>query len=290
MELLWLYLTLIATIARGLNSVVLKVFTQKESKQELVIIYESLFTTLFAGIFYILFSKSELIVPTGFTLLLILSVGLVVALSRKLVLQSLSHLSASAYFILVRIFSSFFVVIFSMIFLQEFLTLTQWIGIFFGIVVFLLLYDTKDKVKKSANIKLGFLFLFLVVLCFSYVNPIHKLIMSEIDIYLYLFYFMLSTLFFSTILFLKPVKNEILNTSKNLKIMGLALSSSFLLVVSITFLFQAYLLQEVAIVYKIFSFELFIPIIFSIIVYKEKITIRKVGAFIGTILTILFFV
>lgn len=290
MELLWLYFTLIATLARGIQSFIMKIFAQKETNQEVVIIYDSFFSMCFAFIGMIMFSNLnfEWIGLSNF--LLLFSVGFFVSLSRKFVLQALSHLNASTYFILIRVFSSLFVVFFSMLFLQEYLSLFQWIGIFLGIGVFLLLYDSKDKIKKKANLNLGLIFLFLTILCFSYVNPIHKLLMQDIDVFMYLFYFMLSTLFFSIIFFFPKAKLEPFNIKSNSRIIYLAMLSSFLLILSISFLFKAYLLQEVGVVYKIFSFELFIPIILSMFIYKEKITLKKSLAFIGTILTILFFI
>jgi uncharacterized membrane protein len=47
---------------------------------------------------------------------------------------------------------------------------------------------------------------------------------------------------------------------------------------------------DVAIVYKIISYSLFIPIILSVIFYKEKITVKKWVAFLLTIVSILLFV
>jgi uncharacterized membrane protein len=47
---------------------------------------------------------------------------------------------------------------------------------------------------------------------------------------------------------------------------------------------------DVAIVYKIISYSLFIPIILSVIFYKEKITVKKLLAFILTIASIWLFV
>ncbi|MCD5380450.1 hypothetical protein LR004_00850, partial [Candidatus Gracilibacteria bacterium] len=47
---------------------------------------------------------------------------------------------------------------------------------------------------------------------------------------------------------------------------------------------------DLAIVYKILSYSLFIPIILSVIVYKEKIGIRQIIAFILTVISILLFI
>ena len=51
----------------------------------------------------------------------------------------------------------------------------------------------------------------------------------------------------------------------------------------------AYYGGNVAIVYKIISYSLFIPIILSIIFYKEKVTPKKMIAFLLTILSIALF-
>jgi uncharacterized membrane protein len=47
---------------------------------------------------------------------------------------------------------------------------------------------------------------------------------------------------------------------------------------------------DIAIIYKIISYSLFFPIIFSIIYYKEKVTWKKLLAFALTIVSILLFV
>ena len=113
--------------------------------------------------------------------------------------------------------------------------------------------------------------------------------MQELDWATYLFYFMASIFMFSMILYFPKTKKEVFKIKEHSKTFYLSILNSLLLIISLSFLFQAYLLQNVALVYKIFSFELFIPIILSIIFYKEKITTRKVLAFIGTIITIIFF-
>jgi hypothetical protein len=52
----------------------------------------------------------------------------------------------------------------------------------------------------------------------------------------------------------------------------------------------AFVWWDLAIVYKIISYSLFIPIILSIIFYKEPITPKKLLAFGLTVLSILLFI
>jgi uncharacterized membrane protein len=54
-------------------------------------------------------------------------------------------------------------------------------------------------------------------------------------------------------------------------------------------LFTALPLFNTTVIYKIYSFEIFIPIILSFIFYKEKLTLRKIIAFILTFVSIWFF-
>ena len=186
-----------------------------------------------------------------------------------------------------RIFSSIFILIMGYLIFEEILTIFQFVGFIFGIFVFILLFDKTDKPKSKANLKKGIYFLFLTIIIFTIENLLNK-IGSMINFEIYLFYFLLGV-FLSNLLEIIYKKNLFNKKDYNKKLFLCILAYGICSVSLNYFFLKALTIHSFAIVYKIFSFEIFIPIILSIIIYKEKITLRKIIAFVLTIISIWFF-
>lgn len=289
-EYLWLIYALIATISRGFNSFFLKTYSIKNYNQNLLVIYDVFWAFIFSIIYLIInidIIKFE-INPLILILIILVSIGM--STTKKLIYVSLDNISSSIYFINSRIFTSILIIIFSTIFLNEFLTLKQSIGIIFGIFTFFLLYEKSDIPKLNSNFKMGIISLTCVILLFTFLNISHKIVLQSTQLPLYVFLFSIGNLIFSILFYSKTIKQEIFNLNKNLNKLIYTFFSSLLLIIALIHLFKAYTIQNISIVYKIFSFEIFIPIFLSIIIYKEKLTLKKGLAFLLTIITILFFI
>jgi drug/metabolite transporter (DMT)-like permease len=202
-------------------------------------------------------------------------------------IKILKNLSSSTMFINTRIFGTIIVFILSFFIFKETLSTNQLIWIVLGIIIFVLLYDNKDKPKLNSDYKKWIFFLFLYIILMATGFIINKLT-SEISVFWALFYFSVIPL----IIFLfKSVltKKFIINDFKNKEKIKYWLLFGSLNISMIYFLFSALPLFNTTVIYKIYSFEIFIPIILSVFIYKEKITTKKLIAFILTFISIWFF-
>lgn len=207
-------------------------------------------------------------------------------------LKSLKFLSSSTYFINYRIFSSILLLIFGQILFWEIIFPREYLGIFLWFVIFYFLLEKKTKKESDQDLKKWYLFLAAGVGLLSVIWLAQKqFTLWDFDIVSYIFYSWFAGIF-STFMMRKKEETlkEILKIKRKKDIL-------FLVWTAIVFPMWLYCnLQalmagwDVAVVYKIISYSLFIPIILSVIFYKEKITLNKIFAFILTIASIWLFV
>ena len=279
---LWFIYVFIALILRGFLSFIMKVISYNNLERSKIFFFGS-FLSISILFFFIDFNQI-----LNFELIMLgLLAGLLIYLNQILTINALNHISTSLMFVNNRIFSSIFILIIGYLIFEESLTIFQFIGFVFGIFVFILLFDKTDKPKNKSNVKKGVCFLFLSIIVFTIVNLVNKL-GSVINFEMYLFYFILGLLIFNSVEIIYK-KNLFNKQDYNKKLFLCILAYGFCMVSLNYFFFKALTLYSFAIVYKVFSFEIFIPIILSVIFYKEKITLRKIIAFVLTISSIWFF-
>ena len=283
----WLILILAATFLRGVNSIVNLIVSQENLNSKRIYFYGSLiaFSISLLTIDSNIFSNKLIIMYGAIN-------GILFYLDFKILNIALKNLSPSIIFINIRLFSTIGLFFVGLIFFKEYLDLKQILGILLGMLVFIFLFDKKDKPKKNSNIKKGYIFLGIMIINFIIVNSIHKLAIIEslnINVYNYMafIFFFMFLCFFLEILF---KKNYSIFKFKFKKEFYLSLIFGISICVINLFYFKVLGLQNLVIIYKIFSFEIVLPIIFSMIFYKEKVTLKKSIAFILTIISIIFLV
>ena len=202
---------------------------------------------------------------------------------------SLKYLGSSTYFINYRIFSLILLLIFGIVFFSEKITINDYFGIFIGFLVFYLLLEKKEKEESLKNLKRGIVFLFLGVILISGLQGLSKY--ASINFYNILLIIFYEGIFGFFILFFSKRKNlkKTIKNFPNKKYTLFLLISGIMNILSIYFNFLAYVEGNLAVVYKIISYSIFITIFLSMIFYKEKINLRKIIAFILTIVSIWFF-
>ena len=157
-------------------------------------------------------------------------------------------------------------------------------------MVFYLLHDKDgDIAKEKKDFSKGIKLLFIGIICISMVQTLSKFsAVGDLNIFSIMFFQgvfgILLILFFNR----KKIK-ENLKMIPNIKDHLLFVGAGFLNFLSISFVFLAFIEGSLSIVYKIISYSIFIPILLSVIFYKEKITIRKTFAFALTIISLWFF-
>jgi uncharacterized membrane protein len=206
----------------------------------------------------------------------------------KFRLKSLEYLDSSSYFINYRIFSSILLLIFWQIFFWEIISVKEYIWTFLGFVIFYLLLEKKYKNESGDDIYKGFVYLGIGIIWVSFIWIIQKqFILLDLDFASYILFSWITWSFVT--LWLKGDKNtlgEVIKVKNNKHILFLLLCWTIFPLWMFFNLNAVYQWWDVVIVYKIISYSLFIPIILSVIFYNEKITVKKLLAFILTIASI----
>ena len=282
---LWFIFAIVALIFRGLGSFCLKVISHKDLDSNFIFLVQ-MFLATFLLSFFIDYKNLDVLIDS-YILLYTGAVGLLLFFHKKISILVLKDVSSSMVFISSRIFPTLLLLVFSMFIFQEFLSSKEIIGILVGILTFVFLYDNKDIAKESSDFKRGIVNLGLLVFTGAFLIVMIKLAV-QIDVILSLFlysvfcflFFLIEAIFKNSIAFKK------INNSTN-SFYGLLLAICFC--VANYFLFKALQIANTAVVYKIFSYEIFIPIVLSILFFDEKVTFRKIIAFILTVLSLFFF-
>lgn len=245
---------------------------------------------LISSVVYIIFSSWTLSFDIPIVISALLN-GIVYSLVFHFRLKSLKYLDSSTFFINYRILSSIFLMIVWMIFFSEMLSYKEYIGIFLWFVIFYLLMDKKYKWESDKKMWKWYSYLMVWVVWVGILQSISKnFALHDYDYSNYLFYSSIIWILSTYILRWKWDSIKKIMKIKSFKMFVFLLFSwiIFTLYTLTAFLWMKFWWNMV-VVYKIVSYWLFIPIILSIIIYKEKVTPKKVLAFILTILSIWLF-
>lgn len=202
-------------------------------------------------------------------------------------LISLKYIDASTYFINYRLLSSIWLLILWQILFGETITWKEYLWIGIGFIIFYLLLEKKNKNEKKTDFKKGIIFLLYGAILITVLQLLAKdFVITWIDI---ISVVIMQGIIGMSIQFLrqeKNIDNYKIKWKRNILFMtftGIIFCASGILNN------YAYIGWDVAVVYKIISYSIFIPIIFSVIYYKEKVTWKKLLAFALTIVSILLF-
>jgi uncharacterized membrane protein len=246
---------------------------------------------IFCPLFYVLITWSALELNKS-VLLYTFMISSIYVIVIKFRLKSLEYLDTSSYFINYRIFSSILLLILWQIFFWETISIKEYLWIFLWFIIFYLLIEKKNKELSNTNLLNGFLYLGVWIVWVSWIWIIQKnFVLLDLDFTSYIFS---SWVIWALITLIFKEKNETYKEVIQIKKMK---HICFLMISWIIFplwmffhLNAMYHWWDVAVIYKIVSYSLFITILLSIIFYKEKVTFKKLLAFILTIASIWLFV
>jgi len=286
----WIIYALLWSIIIWIYWFLQKIQTESKVNRNAFIIYSHLWMVIYPLLYSFVSGKSIVFDMTIFSFAFVLtSIYVVIMIFR---LKSLKYLDSSTFFINYRIFSSILLIVLWQIIYSEVINIREYIWIFIGFIIFYLLLEKKYSREPMNNFIKWYLYLGIWVLWVSTIWIIQKyFVLQDLDFMSYMF-FSWTVGIFMTILFNWKTDSlkEMLKVSKRKDILFLLISA---LLFPFWMLFNLLAVKsggDVAIVYKIISYSLFIPIILSIIVYKEKVTTKKVLAFILTVFSILLFI
>ncbi|MCA9495302.1 MAG: EamA family transporter, partial [Nanoarchaeota archaeon] len=201
-------------------------------------------------------------------------------------IEGLRNIDTTIYFPLYKTFGPILMVFVGIIFFADNLTYSEYFGVFLGILIPLLLIHNKEK-KRQKNLKLGLIYLVLGIIFGVSSSTMGKLITyNNLNIFLFIFIsFFLGGLI--SLYAYKKTRNNSKNNSLN-KIKRTGWFNGLLLFLSVYFFTKSTIGSNLGVVYTINSFSLLIPIILSIIFYKEHFDTKKGIAIAPTILSLIF--
>jgi drug/metabolite transporter (DMT)-like permease len=284
---LWFIFALLAAIFSGLNNFFKKVSAENKNDSKVVAFYFNLFSTIIAFVIFLIFSDKNLRLDLVFY-------GAVAGVSIAHVfnvifkVRGLKFLAASTMFVALRFFmilSLFWVELF--IFKSSF-TLRDFMGIVIGFGALLLLIESKSN--KKQNLKKGFVAIAICIGAMTIISTIRKVIaIEQYDQFTYYFFIFTFSLVISSLMSHRAIRDRSIFKNKNGAILYPALQASTNFVAQMLGFFSLVYGANLVIYAKVSSYSLFIPIILSIIIYKEKVTLKKLIAFGLTIISLWLF-
>ena len=207
-------------------------------------------------------------------------------------LKSLDYITSASYFINYRIFSSILLVLFWQLLYWESITWKEYLWIFIWFIIFYLLIEKKKISDQKKDMWKWYIYLWIWIIWVSIIWLLQKkFILLELD---FITYILCAWINGTLLPLLLKEKSE---TLKNIFFIKENKDKLLLFIAAFIAPFNTFFMLlaidawwDIAIVYKIISYSLFIPVILSVIIYKESVTWRKLLAFILTIASIGLFV
>ncbi len=285
---IWLIYALIATVSVGLVNFIIKILVERGEHKFYFFFFSFLFL-LISSLISIIFTGQEFSYTADIIIFsFIFSLLYYIILNTRFI--SLDNISSADYFINYKsILSLTIIVIGHVIFLEKF-RIQDYIGLLIGFIIFYLFYK-KEKTSKNINFKKGIKYLLIGVVLAVLLHSISKHMVSQgTHLFSILFFQGLFGILVTVFANIKNLKQEIRDCPNKLKdILLFGLCGTFN-TIFLYYIFSAYEIGPIGIVYKIIAYAMFIPIVLSVIFYKEEINTRKFIAIILAVFSIFLFV
>lgn len=271
----WIIYGLIGATFTGITNFYSKLIAAKELNRNRIFIYSMFSMTLISVLFLIFnFQYTELTI-----LIIVVSIIRVMAGLEKhiFMVESLKYIESSLFFPIHKIVHIFLAFLVWMFFFQEYLSFTQLFAILLWVIVILLLTDKKDR-DIQIDYKKWFLFLIVSNLFLIIASSINKYIAYvDFDIWTYMFITSLSW----TLYLCLTKKDAFHKIDSHIKRKEMQLWFSRGLFSYIWFFFIVYALQDwpFALVQVLVVLSILIPIILSVVVFNEKMNLKKIMVF-----------
>jgi uncharacterized membrane protein len=284
----WFIYSIITMVLVGFFSFFTKIQSESKNDDFYFFSFQYIAMIIFSIICFFVFNKSLIINLQNLSLSFLFMILYFFVLKSRF--AALKYINTSTYFINYRIFSSILLIFIGQIFFSESISIKKYIGILLGFFIFYLLFGKKEKTETTKNLKLGISLIFVGVILISILQAVSKWIaINEIDLFSILFF---EGIFGIIILLISKRKNLKNSIKFNFGKKWLLYYFVFGCVNYFSTLFSIWSFEtgDLAVVYKVMSYSIFIPIILSIIFYKEKVNLKQIIAFILTIVSLWFFI
>ena len=279
---LWIIYAIISWSFFWISSFISKISAQEKLNKTKVILYWNYVQLVLIWLYF--FVNYKYVEVTLFLLILII-IRIIWATEKHLfIMESLKYIETSIFFPIHKILQIFATFLIWMFFFGEYLWSIELFTVFLWILMILLLSGSDNK-KKQINYKKWIIYLLLANFALLFSSSINKYIwFIDFDLATYMFY----SFIIWTIYLLLTKKDIYKKSSKKLskKELFYWFFRWIILLGSFTTLMLALKTWPFVLVSIITSTAVFIPIILSIIFYKEKINRSKILAFILMIMII----
>ncbi len=285
----WFIFALLSALFAGLHTYTQKIAVEKGYSSPIINVMNFSTSASLALITSFLFGlDNEQAVIYG--VLLAATGGAVHMLGSIVRMDGLRYVDTAIFFPLYKTIGPIFTVILGILFFNEWFTAGETIGITLGIIVPLLLVHKSEKARQL-DLRKGILFV-LISAFFTAVSASIAKLGSETVHNIFIFvavthiFGALSGIFFNK--FYKKNKNKTLASSLSKRMLVIGLLGGVLQFATFVTFLLALKEGDLAVVYTINSFYILIPIVLSIIFYKEHFNARKALAIGLSILAIFF--
>lgn len=285
----WIIFALIAAVSTGLYGFSQKVESESTIKASSFIFYVQLGSIVVPLASVLMFDGNLWITPSVLIFSFVCSILYILVLKCRI--ASLRTLTSSAFFINYRIFSSMLLLVAGQMVFSEEISRNEYIGVWLWFIICYLLFDTQRAKTEKKDFLKWYMFLVLAVVLISSIWLLNKWFLQYSDnVSAYIFYSGVFGMLITLLLKWKDTMKEVLVIKNKKDAQFFFLAALSLVIANYTNMLALLSGWDIAIVYKIISYSLFVPIILSMIFYKEKLTLKKAIAFILTIISILLFV
>jgi len=276
----WFELSLLSTFLFGIQNFLYKVSAAKKQNSFIVTLALTI-TVAVASIIFFFVTRGK-IVELNFLLLVSFLCAVFTVINSITKIEGLKFIPTSVFYPVIKA-SILLTLIASIFIFGEVLKLRQWIGIVFIIIVVILL-STQDKLEKIKNLKIGLFFAFGCVLANTAYNIVSKFAVAKVNYNNFLGMMYIFSVFLSLTSVKIFEKQKKMNTKSSLItgfIIGLFIFGGFL------FGLKALTGGPLGLITVINSLSLVIPIMLGAIIYKEKLTLKRLLAVLLAIVAVI---
>ncbi len=277
---IWFIAAVVGAVFAGFSNFCFKIASKRGYNSELFTLIGGLVSVLAVSM-YVLWS-AETLLGYGWVAPLTILAGVIAASGGIMKVYALHNIDTTLFFPLFKLLSPLLALVIGIVFFGEIHSVVEWVGLIIGLTVPLLLIN-KIEHSRQNNLLLGLLFVLAISVTSAVAATLNKV---AIDFLMpnsvTLWYASVGVAIGSAVISLYKVNFDIGKIFTRDKIsIGLIWYSalrSLLICLSLGLILFAYIDGTLGVVQTIHSMYILIPIIFSIIFYKEHWNLQKVVA------------
>lgn len=267
----WYYLSLITLVCQGVKGFLYKVSAEKNCNSALTNFFWVLTVAIISAIFLIITEEKILNIQNLIILAFLGGGAYVVSTITRI--EALKHAATSVVFPITRL-SSIIIISFSLLYFRDALSVSQSAGIIISVLVaFIVTKQHGSEKSQSKNFTLGILLSLIAALFGAVATIVPKFAVISLGIFGYMFLTYLFQVLFSFIFIKKLGKNSNNNILISAK---LGILMGFINMIGFYSFLRALEIGPLSIVFTVQSLSFVVTIVLSVIIYKEKITIRRI--------------